>query len=118
MERTKTADGKHGLLLQVPAGPPSPSAQEKTFGGTEPNHLHDNARSHNAAAVKDFLCCWQWDILEHPPQSLDMSPCEYDLFAKVKEPLRGTRYNTRDQLIHAKWRSIRNINKDGRADGV
>ena len=47
-----------------------------------------------------------------------MSPRDYDLFAKVKEPLRGTRYNTRDELIHAIGRSIRNINKDGRADGV
>ncbi|KAJ4445476.1 hypothetical protein ANN_07284 [Periplaneta americana] len=45
-------------------------------------------------------------------------PCNYDLFTKVKEPLRGTRYNTRDELFCALGRSIRNINKDGRADGV
>ncbi|KAJ4450669.1 hypothetical protein ANN_02098 [Periplaneta americana] len=45
-------------------------------------------------------------------------PCDYDLFTKVKEPLRGTRYNTGDELIRALGRSIRNINKDGRADGV
>ena len=32
--------------------------------------------------------------------------------------LRGTRYNTRDELIRAIGRSIQNINKDGRADGV
>ena len=30
-----------------------------------------------------------------------MRPCSYDLFAKVKEPLRGFRYNTRDELIRA-----------------
>ena len=46
-----------------------------------------------------------------------MISCYYDLFAKVKEPLRGTRYNTRDELIRAIGRSIRNI-KYGRADGV
>ena len=46
-----------------------------------------------------------------------MSPCDYDLFAKVKEPPRGTRYNTRDELIHAIGRSVRNLSKDGRADG-
>ena len=34
---------------------------------------------------------WKWEILEYPPYSLDMIPCYYDLFAKVKEPLRGTR---------------------------
>ncbi|KAJ4448313.1 hypothetical protein ANN_10328 [Periplaneta americana] len=44
--------------------------------------LHDNARSHTAAAVKDLLRRWQWEILEHPPYSPDMSPCDYDFFTK------------------------------------
>ena len=44
--------------------------------------------------------------------------CDYDLFAKVKELLRGTRYNTRGELIRAIERSIRNINKDVAADSV
>ncbi|KAJ4443292.1 hypothetical protein ANN_04960 [Periplaneta americana] len=73
--------------------------------------LHDNARSHTAAAVKDLLRRWQWEILEHPPYSPDKSPCDYDLFAKVKELLRGTQYNTRDELIRAIGRSIWNIKK-------
>ena len=47
-----------------------------------------------------------------------MSLCDYDLFTKVKEPLRGARYSTRDELIRAIGRSLRNINKDGRAGGV
>ena len=47
-----------------------------------------------------------------------MSPCNYDLFAKVKELLRGTWHNTRDELIRAIGRSVRYINKDGRANGV
>ena len=61
---------------------------------------------------------WQWEILEHPPYSSDMSPCDYNLFVKVKEPLRWARYNTRDELIRAIGRTIRNIDKDERADGV
>ena len=40
------------------------------------------------------------------------------LFARVKEPLRWTRYKTRDELICATERSVWNINKDGRADGA
>ncbi|KAJ4450854.1 hypothetical protein ANN_02285 [Periplaneta americana] len=38
-----------------------------------PMILHDNARSHTAAAVKDLLRRWQWEFLEHPPYSPDMS---------------------------------------------
>ena len=56
--------------------------------------------------------------LHHPPYSPDMSPYDYDIFAKVKEPLRGTQYNTREELTLAIGRAIRNINKDRRADGV
>ncbi|PSN36375.1 hypothetical protein C0J52_23866 [Blattella germanica] len=80
--------------------------------------LHDNARCHTAAAVRDLLRRWQWEILEHPPYSPDVSPCDYDLFSKVKEPLRGNRYNTREAIIHAVGRSIWTINRNGRADGV
>ena len=83
-----------------------------------PISLNDNARNHTGAAVTDLLRRSQWEILEHPPYSPDTSPCDYDLFAKVKEPPRGTRYNTRDELIRVIGWSIRNINKDGRADGV
>ena len=60
--------------------------------------LHNNARSHTAAAVTDLLRRWQWKILKHPLHSPDMSPCDYNLFTTVKEPLRGTQYNTRDEL--------------------
>ena len=63
--------------------------------------LHYIAMSLTAVPVTDLLCCWQWEILEHPPYSPDKSPCDYDLFTKGKEQLQGTRYNTRDELIHA-----------------
>ena len=36
----------------------------------------------------------------------------------MKDPLRGTRYKTRDELIRAIGRLMRNINKDGHTDGV
>ena len=47
-----------------------------------------------------------------------LNPRDYELFAKVKEPLQAIRYNTRDKFIGAMGLSIRNINKDGPADGV
>jgi hypothetical protein len=47
-----------------------------------------------------------------------MSPCDYDLFSKMKEPLRGICYNTREAIIRAVGRSLLDINRSGRADGV
>ena len=49
--------------------------------------LHENEKSHTGAAVTDLLSRWQWEILEHQPFSPDTCPRDYDLFAKVKEPL-------------------------------
>ena len=51
-------------------------------------------------------------------QVVDMSPDDYDLFPKVKESFRGTRYKKRNEHIFAIERSIRNINEDGRSVGV
>jgi hypothetical protein len=36
----------------------------------------------------------------------------------MKGPLRGTRYNTREEIISVVGRSLLDINKSGRADGV
>ena len=74
--------------------------------------LHDNARIHTTA-VMDLLHRWQWEILENPPYSRDISPCDCNLFAKVKQPLWGTLYNTGYEFIPAIGQSVWNINKDG-----
>jgi hypothetical protein len=54
----------------------------------------------------------------HPPYSSDMRPCDYNLIAKMKEPLWGTHYNTREGIICAVGRSLLDINRSGRVDGV
>ena len=61
--------------------------------------LHDNAKSHTAGAVTDILRHWHWEIVEHPPYSPDMSPCDYDLFTKMKEPLWGPSTTTQEMNL-------------------
>ncbi|KAJ4428030.1 hypothetical protein ANN_24044 [Periplaneta americana] len=96
---------------------PALRRKRRHLGAQNPIILHDNAKSHTAAAVKDLVSLAMGDSGTSSVLTR-YDPCDYDLFTKVKEPLRGTRYNTRDELIRALGRSIRNINKDGRADGV
>ena len=79
--------------------------------------LHDNVRS-RTTAVKNLLHGWQWKILEFPPYSPDMSPCNLRSLRQSERTTARDPYNTRDEPIRAIGRSIRNINKDGRADGV
>ena len=56
-------------------------------------------------AVQDYLHIGRSHVDNNTDQLL-ASLLEYGLFTKVKEPLRGVRYNTRDELIHARRRSI------------
>ena len=44
-----------------------------------------------------------------------LSPCEFDLIPKMKEPLRGIRFRTIPEILQAVDRSIRTINTTGAA---
>ena len=51
--------------------------------------LHDNAPSHNATIVKQFLAQRRVTVFDHPPYSPDLAPADYLLFPKVKSHLKG-----------------------------
>ena len=57
-------------------------------------------------------------MLYHPPYSPDLSPCDFDLIPKMKEPLRGIRFRTVPAIRQAVDRSIRTINRTGAATGI
>jgi hypothetical protein len=54
----------------------------------------------------------------HPPYSPDLSPYDFDLIPKTKEPLRGIRFRNVPEILQAVDRSIRTINTTGTAKGV
>ena len=57
--------------------------------------LHDNASPHKSKVVKELLAGYGWEVLDHPPPySPDLSPPDFDLFPKLKEPLRGVRLDS------------------------
>ena len=47
-----------------------------------------------------------------------LSPCDFDLIPKMKEPLRGIRLRTVPEILQAVDRSIRTINTTGAAKGI
>ena len=82
-------------------------------------HYQRRKRSVRAAAM--WLLALSWRMMRFCTtkwRRFLLSPWDYDLFTKVKELLRGTLNNTRDELIRAVGQLIRNINKDGCTDGV
>jgi hypothetical protein len=53
-------------------------------------YLHqDNAPSHTALIVREFLVHNSITVMDHPPYSPDLAPCDFFLFRKCKLVLCG-----------------------------
>ena len=62
-------------------------------------HFHqDNASVHNSILVTDYLTKMVIKTVPHPPYSLDLGPCDFWLFPKLKEKLRGCHYETIEEM--------------------
>lgn len=48
----------------------------------------------------------------------DMSPPDFDLFPKLKEPMHGRRYPSLEELSTTVTRAIRQMNRSGVLDGI
>ncbi|GFT14457.1 uncharacterized protein TNCV_4004271 [Trichonephila clavipes] len=42
----------------------------------------------------------------HPPYSTDISPCDLHLSPKIKEPMRGRRFATREDIANAMHQQV------------
>ena len=51
-------------------------------------------------------------------QKAGLSPCDFHLIPKMKEPLRGIRFRAVPEILQAVDRSIRTINTTGVAKGI
>ncbi|GFR58240.1 mariner Mos1 transposase [Elysia marginata] len=72
---------------------------------------HDNAPGHTARAVIDVLAGYKWELLEHPRYSPALAPCDFHLYPKMKEHLRGQRFETGEDIIRATKVAIKNLDK-------
>lgn len=80
--------------------------------------LHDNARPHKSNKIKEFFM--NRGIMEwaHPPYSPDLSPCDYGCFAILKNNLRGTTFQSWEELEVALAREIEDGSTAGRYAAV
>ena len=62
---------------------------------------HDNAPAHTARNTIDFIGRSGINLIEPPPYSPDLAPCDFWLFSKIKDPLRGKLLETREELTEA-----------------
>ena len=76
-------------------------------------HFHqDNAPVHNSILVTDYLTKMGIKTVPHPPYSPDLAPCDFWLFPKLKENLRGCRYETIKEMKEAVTRVIDTLTQE------
>ena len=65
-------------------------------------HFHeDNAPVQLYLFLTDYLTKMGIKTVRHPPYSPDLAPCDFWLFPKLKEKLRGCRYETIEEMKEA-----------------
>ena len=80
--------------------------------------LQDNAGPHRKREVLDTLDNWGWEVLAHPPYSPDLSPCDFFLFPRIKEHIRGQRFHDEKEVNDAFKRGISAVTKSGVQPGI
>ena len=74
--------------------------------------LHDNASSHKCEVIKSFLASEKVKVLNHPPYSPHLSPCDFFLFPRLKKMLSGNKYTSRSSLGSAIYQCLQQTPKD------
>ena len=78
-------------------------------------HWHfyqDNEPVHNSIFVTDYLTKMGIKTVPHLPYSPDLAPCDFWLFLKLKEKLRGYRYETIEEMKEAVTKVIDTLTQD------
>ena len=70
---------------------------------------HDNAPAHNALSIRQFLAENNIAVLEQPPYSPDLAPCDFFLFPKLKGVIKGTRFQDSKAITTAVTKELRAI---------
>ena len=75
--------------------------------------LHqDNAPAHNALSIRQFLAERNVTVLNHPPYSPDLAPCDFFLFSKLKEVIEGVRFPDMEAIKKAVTTELKRIPKE------
>ena len=76
-------------------------------------HFHqDNAPVHNSILVTDYLTKMGIKTVPHPPYSPDLAPCDFWLFPKLREKLKGCRYEKIKEMKKAVTKVIDTLTQE------
>ena len=70
---------------------------------------HDIAPAHNALGIQELLAKNNIAVLEQPPYSPDLAPCDFFLFSKLKKVIKGTPFQDSEAIKTAVTRELQAI---------
>lgn len=73
---------------------------------------HDNAPAHSSHLIQYFLAKHGIPVVHQPPYSPDMAPCDFWLFPKLKTTLKGSRFESREEIMQNATAEMNTIPKE------
>jgi transposase len=67
---------------------------------------HDNAPAHSSHLIQSFLARHGIPVVHQARYSPDMAPCDFWLFPKLKRPLKGSRFDSRKDIM---WNAMKEL---------
>lgn len=86
--------------------------QRPNVGTSKTMLLHDNAAPHKAKVTTTFLEERRVKVLDHPPYSPDLAPCDFWLFPTLKERLAGRKFDRIQDLTKAVKSELESIPRE------
>ena len=74
--------------------------------------LHDNATAHKSATLQEYLKESGLNVLDHPPFSPDLAPCDFWLLPRLKEMLARQRFESRCGIGSVVYQCLQHIPKE------
>jgi transposase len=70
---------------------------------------HDTAPAHSSHLIKSFLAKHGIPVVCQAPYSPDMAPCDFWLFPKLKGPLKGSRFDSCEDIMWNATTELRSL---------
>jgi hypothetical protein len=70
---------------------------------------HDNALAHSSHLIQSFLAKHGIPVVHQAPYSPNMAPRDFWLFPKLKRPLKGSRFDSHEDIIQNTTKQLRSL---------
>ena len=80
-------------------------------GSEVPSQIAEFWPTNSSLLVRNFLAIKNTVIMLQPSYSLDLAPCDFFLFPRLKRPMRGTRFAMIEEMKTESLRELKDIPK-------